>query len=129
MSTTQRQAVDHEPVQDVTAVRLDAESLESTSPEYLRDCRAGLVGEGLAPVELAVEARFDADSSLDTEAEADRIRGLIRAATFLGANRVVVRIDAASVPDAADTALRACAERARREGVGFEIEGPVTIDD
>jgi len=129
MSTTRPQRVDHEPVQDVSAVRLDADTLESTAPEYLRDCRSELVADGLAPVELAVQARFEDACSLDTQTEADRIRSLIRAATFLGANRIVVSLDDETVTEPVETALRACAERAVREGVGFEIEGPASLDD
>lgn len=129
MSATSPVPVEHEVVGNVTPVRLDAGSLESTAPEYLRDLKSTLAADGYAPVDLAVDACFDEDCSLATQSEADRIRGLVRAASFLGANRLTVDLHEESPTDAAVTALTACAERARREGLTLEIDGPVSIDD
>jgi len=115
--------------EDVTPVRIDADALESTAPGYLRDLKRELATEGYAPSALAVRARFDDDCSLATQEEADRIRGHVRAAAFLGASSVTVTCD--SVPDAEKVrpALAACAERAHREGLAFELDAPITLDD
>ncbi|WP_460918766.1 hypothetical protein [Salinarchaeum chitinilyticum] len=129
MTTTSPALVEHERVDSVTPVRIDATSLESTGPEYLRDLQAELADDGLAPVELAVDACFDEDCSLATETEADRIRALVRAAVFLGANRLTVRLDDQHPPAAAETALAACAERARREGLALTIDGPAGVEE
>jgi sugar phosphate isomerase/epimerase len=115
--------------EDVTPVRIDAETLESTAPEYLRDLKRELATEGYSPSTLAVRANFAEDCSLATQDEADRIRGHVRAAAFLGASTVTVTCD--SVPNAQKVrpALAACAERARREGLAFELDAPITLDD
>ncbi|WP_248515636.1 hypothetical protein [Salinarchaeum laminariae] len=123
MSTTPHALVEHEPVDSVTPVRIDAASLDSTSPEHLRDLHAELAETGIAPVELVVDACFDEDCSIATETEANRIRGHVRAAVFLGANRLTVRIDDDELSDSARTALTACAERAQREGLSLDVEG------
>jgi sugar phosphate isomerase/epimerase len=113
--------------EDVTPVRLDAAGLASTAPEYLRDLKHELTAEGLYPAGLSVAARFDEDCSLATQDEADRIRGYVRAAAFLGAGSVTVEVEQVADEHKVLTALSACAERARREGVTFEVEGPVTL--
>ncbi|NHN40354.1 hypothetical protein G9C85_01715 [Halorubellus sp. JP-L1] len=115
--------------EDVTPVRIEADTLESTAPEYLRDLKRELATEGYAPSALDIRACFDDDCSLATQDEADRIRGHVRAAAFLGASSVTVTCD--SVPDAEKVrpALAACAERARREGLAFELDAPITLDD
>lgn len=123
MSTSAPSVVEHEPVGSVTPVRIEAASLESTAPEYLRDLQTELSEDGLAPVELAVTTCFDEDCSIATETEADRVRGLVRAAVFLGANRLTVHVDGEQPTEAARTALAACAERARREGLAFHVDG------
>ncbi|MFC6953608.1 hypothetical protein [Halorubellus litoreus] len=114
--------------EDVTPVQVDADTLESTAPEYLRDLKRELATEGYSPSTLAVRARFEDDCSLATQEEADRIRGHVRAAAFLGA--ASVRVTCESVPDAEKVrpALAACAERARREGLAFELDAPITLD-
>jgi len=128
MSSSATGLVAHEPVGDVTPIRLDAGSLDSTAPEYLRDLQARLADDGLAPVELHVEARFEEECPIETQTEADRVRGLVRAAAFVGANRVTVSIEDETVTEAAQTALAACAERASREGLGFEVEEPIALE-
>lgn len=128
MSTAPSGSVAHDPVADVTPVRLDASSLESTAPEYLQDLRGDLAAADLAPVELRVRGQFDADCSLATQEEADRIRGLVRAAGLLGVNRVTVTVEDAAAPEAVRSALSACAERAEREGIRFRVDGPAEIE-
>lgn len=113
--------------EDVTPVEIEAEGLDSTAPEYLRDLRRELTREGLFPAGLTVDAAFDEDGTLATQREADRLRGYVRAAAFLGAGSVTVRVHAVADEDAVRPALSACAERARREGVTFEVEGPVSV--
>ncbi|MFC4987594.1 MULTISPECIES: hypothetical protein [Saliphagus] len=108
---------------DVTPVRLEADALESTAPDYLRELKGEFAGEGLSPAELAVEARFEADCSLRTQSEADRLRELVRAGTFLGVDRVTVSCDSVANPEKVRPALEACAERADREGIAFEVDG------
>lgn len=109
---------------DVTPVRIDAAALDSTAPEYLRELKRELAEEGLTPVELAVEARFDEDCSLATQEEVDRLRSYVRAASFLGAGELTVDCDAVADPEKVEPAVDACAERARREGLRFTFEGP-----
>jgi len=65
----------------------------------------------------SVAARFDGGDTLATQREADRLRELVRAASFLGAGRIEVRLDEVPDRNAAEPALSALAERARREGV------------
>lgn len=108
---------------DVTPVRLEAESLESTAPDYLRELKAEFTDEGLSPTELAVCARFEADCSLRTQREADRIRELVRAGAFLGVDRLTVSCESVSNPAKVRPALEACAERADREGIAFDVSG------
>ena len=115
--------------EDVQPVRLDAEALDSTAPEYLRDLKRELTDAGYLPSVLAVRACFDEDCSLETQHEIDRVRGYVRAAAFLGAGKVSVTCEAVADPEKVEPALSACAERARREGVAFELDGPISIDD
>lgn len=112
---------------DVTPVTIDAEALESTAPGYLRDLKRELTGDGLYPAGLEVTACFDEDCSLSTQETVDRLRDHVRAAAFLGAGEVTVTLDAVANEEKVRPALAACEERARREGVSFEIDGPVTL--
>ncbi len=113
---------------DATPVTIEAESLESTAPEYLRDLKRELTDEALVPARLSVDACFDEDCSLATQDEIDRVRGYVRAGSFLGVGSVTVRIDDVADPAKVRPALAACAERAEREGLALELEGPITID-
>lgn len=129
MSTTRTVDVDRavaacEP-SDVTPVELTADMLESTAPEYLRDLKGELAAEGYQPATLVAAGRFAEDCSFATQEEADRLRDLVRAASFLGAGRVVVEVDEVADPGKVEPALSALAERAAREGVTFAVEGPV----
>lgn len=112
---------------DVEPVTLDAAALSSTAPEYLREFRADLDDAGYLPAGLRVEACFAEDCSIETQAEADRIRGLVRAASFLGATRVRVVAEDVAEPAKVEPALAALAERAEREGVSLTVAGPVSV--
>lgn len=127
MRATTEPGLDHEPIEDVTPVRLSAASLESTAPEYLLECKRDLADAGLAPATLEVTACFDDDCSLATQEEVERLRQHVRAASFLGAGRLAVRVEEVADERTVTPALEACAERAEREGVRLEVEGSVSI--
>ncbi len=110
---------------DLTPVILDASGLESTAPSHLRDLKAGLAEDGYLPAELTVEARFGEDDPLAVQSESDRLRDYVRAAAFLGVGRVAVDVAECCRPDDAESALAALGERARREGVAFELRGSI----
>ncbi|KAB1188480.1 MULTISPECIES: hypothetical protein [Haloferax] len=110
---------------DLTPLVVDASALDSTAPEHLRDLKSGLADEGYLPAELVVEARFEEDCPLAVQSESDRIRDLVRAAAFLGAGRIVVDVAECCRPDDVENTLAALDERAHREGVAFEVRGPI----
>ena len=116
---------------DVEPVTIAADALDSTAPEYLRDLRTDLAEAGYLPAGLRVEACFAEDCSFETQSEADRLRGLVRAASFLGAGRVTVVADEIAEPAKVEPALAALAERATREGVTLTVEGasPSTVSE
>ncbi|ELY99095.1 hypothetical protein C482_11086 [Natrialba chahannaoensis JCM 10990] len=120
---------------DVSPVSVEASALESTAPGHLRDLKREFAAEGFSPVELTVEACFDEDCSLATQDEINRVRDYVRAASFLGAGTVTVAIDDVANPEKVRPALAACAERAEREGLVFDLdhengsEGSFTLDD
>ncbi len=113
---------------DATPVTIEAAALESTAPAYLRDLKERLTDEGLVPAELTVDACFDEDCSLATQAEVDRIRGYVRAGSFLGVGTVTVTVHGVADPEKVRPALAACAERADRDGLAFALEGPIVVD-
>jgi sugar phosphate isomerase/epimerase len=76
---------------------------------------------------VTVDACFDEDCSFATQDEADRLREYVRAAAFLGAGSITVSVHEVADEHKVLPALSACAERARREGVTFEVEGPVSL--
>ena len=128
MSTTQSDGIEAtlrgcRPA-EIEPIVVDAADLESTAPEHLRDLKAEFSARGYQPVTLSVAARFDGGDTLATQREADRLRELVRAASFLGAGRIEVRLDEVPDRNAAEPALSALAERARREGVEL-----VRVDD
>ncbi len=102
---------------EVEPIVIDGSDLESTTPGHLRDLKSGLAARGYQPATLAVEACFAEDCTLATQEEADRLREFVRAAAFLGAGRLEVRIDEIADPERAEPALAALDERAEREGV------------
>ncbi|EMA64319.1 hypothetical protein [Halorubrum lipolyticum] len=121
MSTTQSDGIEAtlrgcRPA-EIDPIVVDAADLESTAPGHLRDLKAELSARGYQPATLSVAARFDGGDTLATQREADRLRELVRAASFLGAGRIEVRLDEVADRDATEPALSALAERARREGV------------
>lgn len=127
MSTTPSQSVERAVAAcrpaDVEPVELDADALETTAPEYLRDLKAELAAEGYQPAALSVEGCFTEDCSFATQREADRLRDYVRAASFLGAGRVTVRVDDVADEAKVEPALTALSERAEREGVTLSVEG------
>lgn len=128
MSTTDTGgALDQCRTADAEPVTIPAGALASTAPGYLRDLKYELSSRGQVPAELTLDACFDAECSLATQEEADRVREHVRAAAFLGAARLRVRIDTVADEGKVRPALSACAERARREGIALEVEGPVSI--
>ena len=114
---------------DVTPVRLDADALESTAPEYLRDLKAALNRKDLFPAGIDLRACFDEDCSIGTQHEVNRIRGYVRAGAFLGVGSVTVTVDDVSNPDKVRPALEACAERAEREGITLEVNGALSLGE
>ncbi|WP_255170787.1 hypothetical protein [Natrononativus amylolyticus] len=114
--------------EDVTPVRLEADALESTAPEYLRDLKRELNRNGLFPAGLTVDACFDEDCSLDTQREVDRIRSYVRAGAFLGVGSVTVEAEEVANPEKVRPALAACAERADREGLALELDAPISLE-
>ncbi|MFC6906435.1 hypothetical protein [Halalkalicoccus tibetensis] len=128
MSTLQRPAVEPCRSEETTPVRLNADGLDSTAPDYLREFKEELAADRLVPANLAVEACFDEDCSLSTQEEAERIREHIRAAAFLGAGTLTVSFDDVADERKVRPALAACAERARRDGVVLEIDGPLSVE-
>lgn len=131
MSTTPSQRVEHAvdacTPADVTPVELDADDLSSTAPSYLRDLKGRLSSEGYQPASVSATACFAEDCSLATQAEADRLRDVVRAAAFLGAGRVELTVDEVADPEKAETALSALAERAEREGVTLSTVGDAGV--
>lgn len=113
--------------EDVTPVRLEASALGSTAPEYLRELKRELNDNGLFPARLVVNACFQESCPLETQEEIDRIRGLVRAAAFLGVATVTVDVEAVDDDATVEPALKACAERARRDGVKLEVEGQIAL--
>lgn len=128
MSTLQRPAVEPCRPEEATPVRLDAEALDSTAPDHLREFKKELTAERLVPARLTVEACFDENCSLSTQAEAERVREYIRAAAFLGAGTLTVAFDAVADESKIRPALAACAERATREGITLEFDGPIDLE-
>ncbi|PSP81400.1 hypothetical protein BRC81_00100 [Halobacteriales archaeon QS_1_68_20] len=113
--------------EESTPVCIDADDLETTASEYLRDLKYELAREGYVPARLSARANFDDDCSLSTQEEADRVRDLVRAASFLGVGTVELSVDEVACEEKVQPALEACAERARREGVALEVDGPVAL--
>lgn len=112
---------------DATPVTIDAGTLESTATSYLRDRKAELRREGFVTAELTAGASFDDDCSLSTQATVDRIRTLVDAAAFLGADTLTLSVDDVADPAKVRPALNACAERANREGVELSVTGVVSL--
>lgn len=128
MSATSLSRVDAEPVEDLTPVALPAASVDSTAPEHLRELKRDLAAAGQVPAVVTATCCFDSDCSLATEAKADRLREYVRAAAMLGASRLEVTVEDVADRAATETALAACAERARREGVRLAVDGPVDLE-
>lgn len=104
-----------------TPVSIDAEDLESTAPEYLRDLKYDLSTDDYVVARLTVRACFDENCSLETNREVERLRKYVRAAAFLGASKLTVDVEEVRTPEKVEPALAACEERARREGVSLDV--------
>ena len=128
MSTSRQPAVERCRPEEATPVRLEADAIDSTAPDYLRELKEELTGERLVPARLVVDACFDEDCSLSTQEEAQRIREHIRAASFLGAGTLTVSFDDVANEHKVRPALAACVERAHRDGVALELDGPLSLD-
>lgn len=132
MSTTRtpdvRIAIDGCRPTEATPVTLTAESLPSTAPDHLRDLKRELDADDLVPARVTVAADFDADCSFATQEEADRVREYVNAASFLGAGALTVTFDSVADAEKVRPALAAVAERARREGVTLELDGPLSLE-
>ena len=111
---------------DATPVTLDATALPSARDD-LRDLQRALDANDLVPAGVTVEACFDESCSYATQDEADRVRECVRTAAFLGAGTVTVEFDSVADEAKVQPALAAVRERARREGVTLELDGPLTL--
>jgi len=106
-----------------TPVAVEATTIADVSRDDLRTLAAELAREGYVPAEVTAEVRFEEDCSLATQREADRLRDIVDAAAFIGANQLTVDVDAVECPDKARPALSAVAERAHRDGVSLDVDG------
>lgn len=122
-----RTAVERCRVEDATPVTLDADAIPSTAPESLRELKRELDDDDLVPARVVVDACFGEDCSFATQQEADRLREYVRAASFLGASTVTVDFDGVADESKVRPALAAVAERAHREGVTLDVDGPVSV--
>ncbi|MFB6269580.1 MAG: hypothetical protein ABEH83_06535 [Halobacterium sp.] len=108
---------------NATPVAVDADTIVDASREELRTLADELAAEEYVPAEVTADACFDEDCSLATQDEADRLRDVVAAAAFLGANRLTVAVEEAVAPEKVRPALSAVAERGRRDGVAVEVDG------
>lgn len=127
-ATNAHRAVSRCQPENLVPVRLDADALESTAPEYLRELKDELDREDYVPARITVDLCLSADCSFATQTEVDRLRDYVRAASFLGATTVTAQFDDVADEGKARPALAACAERARREGVKLELDGPLALE-
>ena len=124
MSTTRRSTtVEGCRPTEHTPVAVDAETIADASRDDLRTLSAELARKGYVPAEVTADVRFEEDCSLATQREADRLRDLVDAAGFLGANRLSVDVETVECPEKARPALSAVAERAHRDGVSLDVDG------
>lgn len=113
---------------DVTPVRLDGDRLESTDQAALDEVREALSRNDFTPTSLSVTAQFPNDCSLSVQREADRIREYVRAAAYLNVDTVTVTCRSVTAPEKVKPALAACVERATRDGLRLEVDGPVAVE-
>lgn len=132
MSTTQatdaHRVVNRCQPANLTPVTLDASTFDSTSREYLRELQAELDQRGFIPAQLSVDLCLTTDCSYTAQLEVDRLREYVQVASFLGATRVTAHFDEVGNERAIRPALAACVERARREGIALELDGPLALD-
>ncbi|MGM0605157.1 MAG: hypothetical protein ACQETB_05740 [Halobacteriota archaeon] len=117
---------------DVTPVEIDGDELRSTAPGALRELKATLAASGYQPTTLRVSGQFDADCSIETQREAERLREYVRAAAFLGVTTLSIAVESVASVEKTTPALEALAERSRQDGVCLELTGSgaedVTLD-
>jgi len=110
---------------EIEPIVVDAADLESTAPETTSETsKPSSPPAATSPQPSLSRPGSTAATRFATQREADRLRELVRAASFLGAGRIEVRLDEVPDRNAAEPALSALAERARREGVEL-----VRVDD
>lgn len=105
-----------------TPALIPADAIESTANRDLREAKQQLDAAGIVPAGITVTASFDEACPLAVQEEADRVREYVRAADYLDAGRIVVRVEAAADEELVAETLAACRERAERDGVLFEVE-------
>ena len=127
MSTTRSPVIERCRPENATPVCIDASAIESTATAHLQELKTELAAEDLVPARLAVEACFAENCTFSTQKEIQRVREHVRSASFLGAGTVTVSFDAVADEEKVRSALAACAERARREGIRLEVDGPVSL--
>lgn len=97
-------------------------SLDSTTPNSLRDINRELEDADAVPAGVRITVEFDEDCPLAAQRISEDVREAIHVADFLDAGRVLLSVDKPDDCDAAENALRCCEERARREGVALQFE-------
>ncbi|WP_458204854.1 hypothetical protein [Haladaptatus sp. NG-SE-30] len=112
---------------DKTPVTLEASALPSARHE-LHELQRELDANDFVPAGVTVDACFDTTCSFATQDEADRIREYVRTAAFLGAGTVTVEFDEVADESKVRPSLAALQERARREGITLELDGPLTLE-
>lgn len=124
MSTTHREpTIENCHPTEQTPVTVDADAIDDANRADLRALADDLASEDYVPAEVAATVAFEEDCSLATQRVADRLRDVVDAASFLGANRVTVAVDTVACTEKARPALAAVGERARRDGVAFDVHG------
>lgn len=127
-TTSAHRAVSQCQPENLTPVQLDATTIESTAREYLRELKDELDAQGYIPARLTVNLSLSATNPYVTQVEADRLREFVRVASFLGATRVTARFDEVGRVENVRPALAACVERARRDGITLELDGPLSLE-
>ncbi|UPV73788.1 hypothetical protein M0R89_14725 [Halorussus limi] len=122
-----RTAIERCRVEDATPVSLDADAIPTARAD-LMDLKRELDADDLVAARVVVDACFGEDCSFATQDEADRVREYVRTAAFLGASTVTVEFDSVGDESKVRPALAAVAERAHREGVTLDLDGPITLD-
>lgn len=124
MSISTPQRVAYEAVDAITPVRIEAEKLETTDPEYLRDLKFDFAQNGLVPAEMVISGYFDAGTAQGIRLELDAIKEYIRAAAFIGISQVCISIESPKTLKPTDELFTPYIDYARKEGISLHIKGP-----